>query len=770
MLPNANARTLRVASVALTRARITAAGLLIAIGMPAAAWTQVPATLTLLPGQALDVAVPTAVVEFPIPAEVKSGVDAAKMMVAVIDVSVAGLRSDALRSAFAVALVPPTGIVGPILNVTIKTVPALKAGTYDLVIAVGETGKPPEHLALKLTLVAATLDPPATLFIRRTLPALFFGGSSDQGTRLVLRETSGLSRVGPVFIEHDPIRDAEGVAYAGNLRFEIPSDSSKVQAVKHVEGDSVEVAPGKRVDMAVTLQGDFPLGKISVAGRIEAPQLKAAVPIRIDIETRRDPLTILVIAFLGLLFGYVLRVWLTYRIQRGTTRLEGLRLLKRLREEGRRHPDAEFRAELEVIWIALRRALDEGDSAAATAAMADANTKLAGALAAWVKRQSDLQSDIDAFESRLATAWSLPSVIADIVREARARIAKVRALVVAGDVVAGRADLTTLQQAFVIALDAAAVEYQGTQISQLDAVQRTPVVLPDVAKARVALREALDAIPVRSATPNEAALLPALHTARTAAMAMLELTGRAVAATADAVIRTLAGLPASNLSSQAAVQALKETSAKAAEDLRMSAAHPEEMLAALAPHLDALGKALTAAILSPAASATDAMREANKDALAEIESSLEAGMYVDAARKMVAIANKPGASFMGGPVKSLTAQAALEIFTVGALAPGGRAPDPARAAIVTQILGTTNAVDPLELETERTMQELFRAKLGQTALAGIGIMAVGYFIFAKTFVGTAGDVASIFAWAFTLDVSVATLVTLSSRVAATPPP
>ncbi len=53
---------------------------------------------------------------------------------------------------------------------------------------------------------------------------------------------------------------------------------------------------------------------------------------------------------------------------------------------------------------------------------------------------------------------------------------------------------------------------------------------------------------------------------------------------------------------------------------------------------------------------------------------------------------------------------------------------------------------------------LLRAKAARTLIAAAGIVTVGYLLFAEKFTGTAQDMATVFVWGFTIDVSVDALV------------
>jgi hypothetical protein len=58
----------------------------------------------------------------------------------------------------------------------------------------------------------------------------------------------------------------------------------------------------------------------------------------------------------------------------------------------------------------------------------------------------------------------------------------------------------------------------------------------------------------------------------------------------------------------------------------------------------------------------------------------------------------------------------------------------------------------------RTFKQLARAQLTQTIIFGVIIVGLGYFYFQDKFVGTLTDMAAVFLWGFSLDVSVTTVL------------
>jgi hypothetical protein len=56
-------------------------------------------------------------------------------------------------------------------------------------------------------------------------------------------------------------------------------------------------------------------------------------------------------------------------------------------------------------------------------------------------------------------------------------------------------------------------------------------------------------------------------------------------------------------------------------------------------------------------------------------------------------------------------------------------------------------------------ERLLLAQLGQSFLLGVVLLVVAYTLYAPTYVGTGGQLAAIFLWAFAIDISVDAVVT-----------
>ena len=70
-------------------------------------------------------------------------------------------------------------------------------------------------------------------------------------------------------------------------------------------------------------------------------------------------------------------------------------------------------------------------------------------------------------------------------------------------------------------------------------------------------------------------------------------------------------------------------------------------------------------------------------------------------------------------------------------------------------------VAPMKVTRVQKLRDLFWAKLVQSCFAGVVIILFGYVLYSENFVGTFMEMAKIFLWGFSLDVSVNTCLDLA---------
>jgi hypothetical protein len=133
------------------------------------------------------------------------------------------------------------------------------------------------------------------------------------------------------------------------------------------------------------------------------------------------------------------------------------------------------------------------------------------------------------------------------------------------------------------------------------------------------------------------------------------------------------------------------------------------------------------------------------------KSARERQRYFEALRALPADASRLRAPTGDGPKADRPEYHARETRAVEAR------PPEAAPSLATESVATLKA---------RTFSELAAAEAAQTAIAMVLITGVGYLLFADNFVGTLTDIATIFLWGFTLDISVSKLLEVASPLAA----
>lgn len=181
-----------------------------ALRHPVRAQPNRPPILTLLPGRQFEARVPGEVVDLPIPVEVVTGVDPAKLPVTPIDVSVGGEHGDERLSAFGARIdaVSPGGR-SPLLHITVRTTAGVHQGTYDVLLH----AKPTDTVVrdrvgirregVKVTLATAALRARETVTATRTLRVFpgcwcFIGTTTVELAPLRLDETTQSSWAEPL--------------------------------------------------------------------------------------------------------------------------------------------------------------------------------------------------------------------------------------------------------------------------------------------------------------------------------------------------------------------------------------------------------------------------------------------------------------------------------------------------------------------------------------------------------------------------------------------
>lgn len=279
----------------------------------------------------------------------------------------------------------------------VLTAAALAPGTYDVHVRLAGEGFETKLLTLQLVVPAAKLvASPAKLVLDQ------IGGGIVNGS-LNLRETSRLS--GATLRAVQPSGPAV-------------SDQRETAAFLKAKGSLPSIDAGCAADVAVTANGEFPLGTSTGTLLIDAAELAQPLEVAYEVRARRCLGVIFIVALAGLFVGQLLRFTLANIQTLGNARLQARELLKRLVDEDTRRHDAVFRAALADIAAKLADTAKKNSADGVTKATTEASTALDKAL-------SDLKTAADAARAKAAT-------LATLLGSGRAAPAQVAALVSAG--------------------------------------------------------------------------------------------------------------------------------------------------------------------------------------------------------------------------------------------------------------------------------------------------------------------------------------------------
>lgn len=225
--------------------------------------------------------------------------DGKKLNVRKLDVIYKDGRTEGLFKAFDVIPVDASAAEGAALLVTSKQ--TLWPGVYvvSLGIAASDTPKDEQSVVLNLTVpspqVTAT---PKVVVSQLILPWPF--GSSPFADTLEVRETSG--KIAALELTPMEMHDApaHGDAISASLKFGVPASGPSARLK----------APAKFV---VTPEGEFPLGTTTGHIDIVSPSISPSLSVPFEVRAHRSQLLILLVAALGTLLGWYVRVHLTQR-------------------------------------------------------------------------------------------------------------------------------------------------------------------------------------------------------------------------------------------------------------------------------------------------------------------------------------------------------------------------------------------------------------------------------------------------------------------------
>lgn len=622
-----------------------------------------------------------------------------------------------------------------VILITVNTGKVRTAGVYNVQIrALGPTdpAKPSELSALSfdvsLTLPAAKLAPVGTLLFEQVWgqPSCL----SHPGLRkLFLSETAGKSRVTRIVAKQVDLVPANDNVSDGELHFATPPD----------------IPPFGEARVEPHLLGTFPLGVSRGTVKITAPELAEPVTVAIEVRAHRHPWLILLLIPGGLILGYLIRVGLQHQIERDQAKLKAADFGELLANEMRLHPDSVFVAAVTKILNALRAATVKGIAADIIVAVTQGQDALKTAATELNSLRDRTNTLVTSIGALTGLGDSLPPGIARPLKEIDNIFADAIGDLKRDAVTAAAEKLNGIPKHISDSIAEPVSNWQTGLDFLLEELARENTLallvraetLPEI----TALRAVLASV---SEPENDAeklkTLVAAIHKTHGGAKNLAtRLTLRSRARTGD-IVDSLRALP---LPDPKALEELSSATDKFGQDLAACLQDPAASLAPLQKIFSTLDEAWEKALLAQIPAAEEGKKQ-------NVRNHVKGRDYAAAAKDVEDVVPNPRVAAATEDAVSSPAPGASETPELALV------PEMKRLMVVNtspQAGDVRVSIDPV-----RTLAELARAKAAQTLLVGVVTTALGYFLFQEKFIGTPGDMVSIFGWAFAIDLSVEALV------------
>ena len=645
----------------------------------------------------------------------------------------------------------------PALDITIKEIDKLLPGEYQLTLQlVGADGK--------------EVIPPLTLTLERRAAQLQAPGK--QLVELVAARpfaTNDTTVAVPSDFRLPQADDKHGAAIFSTRLFQTPfTDRDGLQHEASLEAKTTSAAANAALMIALA-PNHFPIGTLSGKLEVHGPDLKAPLVFDVEVRTRLLPCWIVFTVAIGLVFGYLLRVVLQRRLDLVQAQGNGLAALKQVQRQVLPIADAVFHAAVDGKLADLGRALLGSDPALMKGLSDAAKTAVDQAVAGLSTRLTTAKAQLLALRKIDVGQGRLPASMQDAVSTVQTPCDRAAERLTLQDAAGASAILDASAQALTSTLQAESARWIAH--------------LPRVNAQALEVWELLDA--ARSAAPGIAAgqpfdnvptaLTPSHNFSDLAATAQWLDAWRAHGVSRLATLpdwvdylktdtqaladRALALRPAGCTALKTEQQALFDSAEALAQQINDTVAAGEPY--ALPPmgcrNWQQAARGLLQALL--------ALRtDVSADAKTAFEQALHDSKYYAALNGLPAAQAPPVR--LGAP----GASALPDISPSSWLQSAQVLAQPGTRSLVPDVDGPGLVVDPqlLALWQARNRRASARLVFGQTLLVALVLLVASYALFGKGFVGTPLELAALFFWGFSADLTVASLASRVTDWAAKP--
>lgn len=627
---------------------------------------------------------------------------------------------------------------GTAIEIRINLNLAYYQGTYRLTVQAQEVHEESLSFSLEIVHPKAELADPSKIIINKV---------EDVGTNkilssssLALRETAGNSWI--THIQQTTFR----VAGANNSLF------NGTVVLDHLS----PIAPNFSLTPSYSVKGTFPLGPTQGEIILTAPQLEGSKVLPIEIHTRRTYFWLFFSIALGLVVGYFIRHFLEDYISLRETRLQGYNLLERIQQSLARYGQNQKFKEKSESWLSdLQALLKTSDRNKIATEITASEEQLQQAINDTEAEQQKLQAEIEEWVSLLKYPFQLPPAIQQLVEKSFQQIVVIRYLIVNYQLEKGQEELASLRDNLTASLQKTIPEWKNS-IQQLNELAKIARFLPAEVETQLlqgleksrALFGEINENPVTSPTQaTPATLFEILNKIRLTRITLGNIYAQLQTWLESSYrdFMSVMTLIESKLPDVQALQNLGKSVTTLLVVLRTQSENPDQALSVF--DLNTYENVHSAWENS----INNQLKKANKT----IEELVDNRRYFDAAITLKETTEakdptRPETSAM----KSVNSKPLPPFLPEKTQAVFPSIPPPRISA-------------PLSSPKERTAQELSLARWTRFLIVGVGILLVGYLLYADEYIGHFKELASIFMWAFGLDISANVLLQEITRVRST---
>lgn len=607
----------------------------------------------------------------------------------------------------------------------------IRAGTYDILLSLQPHQPNEPTLTLQVIQPAAKLAKPNQLVLERV------AGMSwpEVAVPLKLWESSGRAPLTNLqIIQVKPASSSTGQV-SGEVTF--PDLTGKT------------IPPGGSAVFFPKLQGEFPLGVTTSELQITANELSEPQLLVVEVRSRLSSWFIIVPILTGLLVSWVAKVYLESSIQDGEAKRQAGELAWRIEREQIRHADKRFRdfyaEELKALAIISQR----GDAASIQRAIKELETKWNEALVQLTERRNIVQPAVDELCSNVEFPWEVPPSVRTALADAQQKLSDVRTAIERDDVdAASRYTTEATRNLFaVLARDLAT----WTSDAQVFRQAISDVAAATLSRTIAGIWHDLEA----NASTEITVGMQTMLRDRLREAATVFTSHRAVLTQLKRAIRAEYGRTRAKFSPEPAIQELFDekvgsTLCQLEQVLDRGAESPADAVAIIEDQLRHYRASWRSFIEHPEVSKADVP-------------SIDKGQYeeaIDGAMRTIEKRKSRMLSSNQQAPERFERVTPLVIWSAGSIAgPANRS----RTAY-----NNEQAQLPLWYVAAMSRSAILREKAKQSAIIALVAGVFGYSVFAGHFTGSASDFATVFLWAFGVDLTLDRLRALTAQSNAAP--